>query len=334
MENCRTCEICNVNIHRASFVKHLRSKKHLENMIQNEMIIPEWFFKEEQTPIKKKIQKVYNPKTLKQIARENIKMNVKEIDKEIAKKMINPYYFIDENLKNGFKINLKSHNISHANFILTTTPKFPEFGFEYRYINKIIKELYVIYSRLINQYKFKYHTLFSASFYKINEEDQRNNEIELYINLTFNRNLTEPDIDNINVGSHLEHQILNQELKESGWIFDKINSMKISFYKSTELNGTSYVKIPLRSNAILNIQNNDKYCFIRSILASLHPCENTHPSRVNNYIQYFNELNFQSFDFTNGFKCSDVHRFNELNNLSVNIYELNFYQDGVKGNII
>ena len=54
-------------------------------------------------------------------------------------------------------------------------------------------------------------------------------------------------------------------MKESGWIFDKINSMKISFYKTTELDGTSYVKIPLRSSAILNIQNNVKYCFIWSI---------------------------------------------------------------------
>ena len=26
MENSRTCEVCNVNVHRASFVKHLRSK--------------------------------------------------------------------------------------------------------------------------------------------------------------------------------------------------------------------------------------------------------------------------------------------------------------------
>ena len=61
--------------------------------------------------------------------------------------------------------------------------------------------------------------------------------------------------------------------------------MKISFYKTVELNGTAYVKIPLRSNAISNVQNNDKFCFIWSILASLHPCENTHPSRVNNYLQ-------------------------------------------------
>ena len=106
--------------------------------------------------------------------------------------------------------------------------------------------------------------------------------------------------------------------------------MKISFYKTTELNESSYVKIPFRSNAILNIQINDKYCFIWSVLASLHPCENTHPSRVNNYIQFFSDLNFQSFDLTNGFKCIVVHKCNKLNNLSVNIYELNFYQDGDK----
>ena len=111
------------------------------------MIIPEWLFKEERTPIKKKIQKVYNPKTLKQLAREKIKLD----DKELAKMMINPYYFIDENLKNGFKINLESHNINHASSILTITPNFQEFGIEYRYINKIIKKLSVIYARLINQ---------------------------------------------------------------------------------------------------------------------------------------------------------------------------------------
>ena len=326
MENSRTCEVCNVNVHRASFVKHLRSKKHLENIEQNEKIIPEWLFKEERSPFKKKIQKVYNPKTLKQIAREKIKLD----DKELAKMMINPYYFIDQNLKNGFKFNLEIHNFSHANSILTVTPKFPDFGIEFRYIKKIVKELSFIYARLINQYKFKYHTLFSASFYKINEEDQSNSEIELYMNLKINNNLTESDIENIDIRSQLEQQNQVQETMESGWIFDKINSMKISFYKTTELDGTSYVKIPLRSNAILNIQNNDKYCFIWSILASLHPCENDHPNRVNNYVQYFNELNFQNFDFTNGFKCSDVHRFNEINNLSVNIYELNVYQDGDK----
>ena len=327
MENSRTCEVCNVNVHRASFVKHLRSKKHLENIEQIEMIIPDWLFKEERSPIMKKIQKVYNPKTLQQLARQNIKMNDKEVDKEIAKKMIYPYYFIDENLKIGFKINLESHNINHANSLLNIEPNFPDIGIETRYINKILKELATIYARLINQYKFKYHILFSACFYKINEEDQRSDEIELFINLSINNNLTETDINNINVKSQLEHQTQIQETNESGWIFDKINSMKIRFYKTEELNGSSYVRNSLRSNALINIKNNDKYCFIWSILASLHPCENDHPNRVSNYIQYFNELNFQNFDITKGFKCNDVHKFNDLNNLSVNIFELNFCQD-------
>ena len=33
-------------------------------------------------------------------------------------------------------------------------------------------------------------------------------------------NLTESDIDNIDVRSQLAHQIQIQETKESGWIFD------------------------------------------------------------------------------------------------------------------
>ena len=85
--NSRTCQICNAIVHRASMQKHLKSKKHLEKLKQNEMIIPEWVFKQEQTLIKKKIQKLYNPKTLKQLTREKIKLD----DKELAKKRINPF---------------------------------------------------------------------------------------------------------------------------------------------------------------------------------------------------------------------------------------------------
>ena len=116
-------------------------------------------------------------------------------------------------------------------------------------------------------------------------------------------------------------------MKNSGWRFDKVNSMTIYFFKTGEMNGSSYVKTPLRTNAILNIDNKDKYCFIWSTLASLHSCNNNHPNRVPNYKQYFNELNINGFDFSKGFKCSDIHKFFELNNLSVNFFELIFYQD-------
>ena len=142
MENRRTCEVFNVNVHRASFVRHLRSKKHLEKIEQNGMIIPDWLFNEERSPVKKEMKKVYNQKTLKELIREKFKLD----DKEIAKMMINPYYFIDENLKIGFRINVDGHNISHANSTLTITPNLPEFGIEVRYIIKFMKELSVIYA--------------------------------------------------------------------------------------------------------------------------------------------------------------------------------------------
>ena len=74
MENSLTSEVCNANVHRASFVKHLRSKKNLETIEQNEMIIPYWLFKEEQAPIKKQSKNLYNPKTLQQLARKNKKI--------------------------------------------------------------------------------------------------------------------------------------------------------------------------------------------------------------------------------------------------------------------
>ena len=74
--NSRKCDICNVVIHRASFAKHLKSKKHLENLKEDDMIIPEWVFKQ---PVENKIKEIYNPKPLHQIARDNIKLDDKHI---------------------------------------------------------------------------------------------------------------------------------------------------------------------------------------------------------------------------------------------------------------
>ena len=92
--------------------------------------------------------------------------------------MNNPYYFTDVNLKVGFKINLDTHHINHTNSKFTITPNYLEFGIEIRYNNKITKEFSVIYARSINQYLFKYQTVFSARFDEKNEDNQIINETE------------------------------------------------------------------------------------------------------------------------------------------------------------
>ena len=253
--NSRKCDVCDVEVHRASYAKHLKSKNHLEKMKQNEMIIPEWLFKE---PTENRIKNIYISESLRQISRDNIKLDEKQLNKEIAKKMNNPYYFTDRAIQVGLNITLESHQTNHANFKIFVQPNYAEFGIEIRYINKDIKEKSAIYARLKNQYKFKYRTVFSATFDKQHEDNQVLDETELFINLNINHSLAESDLHKIDVNSSSEHQIEQQEIKDSGWRFDKINSMTVSFYKTGEMNELSYVKIPSRSSDILNYENNDK----------------------------------------------------------------------------
>ena len=135
------------------------------------------------------------------------------MNEELAEKMLNPYYFTDRNSKVGFKINLDSHQINHANSKLTILPNYPEFGIEIRYVIKILKGLSVFYARLMNQYKFKYQTVFSAIFDKQYEDNQVLDETELFIIINNNHNLTKNDLDRIDNRSPLEHHIQQQKMK-------------------------------------------------------------------------------------------------------------------------
>ena len=140
-----------------------------------------------------------------------------------------------------FKFNLDSHHINHLNSKLTILSNFENTGIEFRFINKIMREMSIICSRLINQYNFRYQTVFSARFDKQDEDGQLLDETELFINLYINQNLTQSDIDNINFTFPLERQIQQQEMKDSGWRFVKLSSMTIYFYKTTEMNGSNYI---------------------------------------------------------------------------------------------
>ena len=80
-------------------------------------------------------------------------------------------------------------------------------------------------------------------------------------------NLTKLDLDTVNFREILEQRIQYSEMKGSGSNFCRNEYLKIWFDKTKDLTGNSYVKLPIRSNASLNIQNNDTKCFIWFILS-------------------------------------------------------------------
>ena len=166
----------------------------------------------------------------------------KEVDTDINDK--NQIYFTDKILKIAYVINIDIYHDKHANSQLTVASKFDNTGKYINHINKIKVEMSHIYEKLLNQNTFKYQLTFLVIFIKYGEDDDEITcEIELPFTLSLTHNLSQSEIDNINIQCALKNKIQSLEMKESGWNFQRFNTMGKSFYKSGELNGSPYVKI-------------------------------------------------------------------------------------------
>ena len=118
------------------------------------------------------------------------------------------------------------------------------------------------------------------------------------INYTFHTDVSpihnEPDIQYV-VDNSIA--IFNSQIDEflrdgSGWLFDFISSLGINIVTFNPLAGSSYIETPeflFRKKAIINIKNEDKKCFLWSVLAHIHPQRNN-PDRVSHYKPFANEM--------------------------------------------
>ena len=82
-----------------------------------------------------------------------------------------------------------------------------------------------IYAELINQYMFKYQLTFFVIFNKYGVDNETVSEIDLPITLSITHNLTQSELDSNNIQWTLENRIQSVEMKQSGWNFQRINSM-------------------------------------------------------------------------------------------------------------
>ena len=128
--------------------------------------------------------------------------------------------------------------------------------------------------------------------------------------------------EELNEANELNHQIDEFEQGESGYIFDSIKKLTVKMFKYHDIRASSYCKLPnpfCNSKSIINIQNNDNYCFLWSILAHKYRVDN-HRERVTHYENHFHELNQGDIQFP--MKIKDIPMFERLNNLNINVFEL------------
>ena len=112
------------------------------------------------------------------------------------------------------------------------------------------------------------------------------------------------------------------EQVESGYTFDSIKKLTVKMFKYHDIRASSYCKLPKSfcySKSIVNIQNNDNYCFLWSILAHKYKVDN-HRERVSHYENHFRELNQGDIQFP--MKIKDIPTFERLNNLNINVFAL------------
>ena len=97
----------------------------------------------------------------------------------------------------------------------------------------------------------------------------------------------------------LMQKIDDEQLEGSGFQFQEIEEDILEVYNVRDIQASSYIELPGKykdSKSIINIENNDQYCFLWCILAYLYPVED-HKDRISKYLLHENKLNLKVLEF-------------------------------------
>ena len=169
--------------------------------------------------------------------------------------------------------------------------------------------------------RYKFQLSYLAKFSKIINGEE--NVFHKWVKSDFNYNHaqtafgTNPNIHNI-----LMQKLDDEQLEGSGFVLNGIVNVIMEVYKVNDIQASSWVELPEKyknNKSIINIKNDDQYCFLWCILAHLFPVED-HKNRTSSYSMNLNKLISNGLEFP--MKIKDIPKFENLNNLNVNVFEL------------
>ena len=173
--------------------------------------------------------------------------------------------------------------------------------------------------------RYKYQLSYLAKFSKMvkGEEDVFKRWIKS--DLLYN-NSTQQEIHNKLI------QKIDGQMEGSGFQFQEIEEVILEIYKVRDIQASSYIELPGKYNdskSIINIKNNDQYCFLWCILAYLYPVED-HKDRTSKYLMHENKLNLKGLEFP--MKVKDIPKFERLNKLNIRGHGINVFE--LTGNVL
>ena len=121
----------------------------------------------------------------------------------------------------------------------------------------------------------------------------------------------------------LMQKLDDEQLEGSGFVFQEIEEVILEIYKVNDIQASSYIELPPKyknSQSIINIKNNDQFCFLWCTLAYLFPVENN-KNITSSYSKHFDKYNLEGLEFP--MKVKDIPKFENLNiGLCINVFEL------------
>ncbi|XP_043266555.1 uncharacterized protein [Venturia canescens] len=127
---------------------------------------------------------------------------------------------------------------------------------------------------------------------------------------------------NENVTDRLLVDVEEFQERDSGWSMREIINLTVNINRYEPLRGgiSTYADIPRdikMKKAVVNIKNNDEFCFLWAVTAALHPAEN-HADRTSSYPDFETVLKYDGIHFPIALK--DICKFEKMNNLTINVY--------------
>ena len=298
MEN---CSICNLNYKKVFKSDHLKSVKHLEKLDQNYCKKCNLYM-----PISDKISHLSSDE-------HKNKTEQRRVWCEDCSKYISDttrHFQSDIHLQNRQRENMQNFGngveiIMNENTYIKLKTN-PTSNLE-DHINELLSKNYFP--------RYKYQLSYLAKFSKIVNGEEEVFKRWIKSDLTYNN--TQQDTHNT-----LLQKLDDEQLEGSGFVFQEIEEVILEIYKVNDIQASSYIELPGKykdNKSIINIKNNDQYCFLWCILAQLYPVEN-HKDRISKYIIHLNKLNLKGLEFP--MKVKDIPKFENLNNLKINVFEL------------
>ena len=168
--------------------------------------------------------------------------------------------------------------------------------------------------------RYKYQLRYLAKFSKIVNGEEEVFKRWIKSDLIYNhlKSGTQQDTHN-----KLMQKIDDEQLEGSGFQFQEIEEVILEIYKVRDIQASSYIELPpkyKKNQSIINIKNNDQFCFLWCILAYLFPVEDN-KNITSKYVIHMNKLNLKGLEFP--MEVKDIPKFENLNNLNINVFELN-----------